>query len=88
LATCQPAVPAVPRPGVSMPAVTIRFEKMKADMRKGRRTGSPVSEPCCQYCSPFVVKDGWVDEPGCNVLSIVFFAVHSSGVISASLPFL
>jgi hypothetical protein len=43
LATCQPAVPAVPRPGVSMPAVTTRFEKMKADMRKGRRTGSPVS---------------------------------------------
>jgi len=30
-------------PGVSIPAVTTKLEKMKADMRKGRRTGSPVS---------------------------------------------
>jgi Cu/Ag efflux protein CusF len=31
------------RPGVSMPAVTMRFEMTKHDMRKGRKTGSPVS---------------------------------------------
>lgn len=30
-------------PGVSIPAVTIRFEIIKDDMRKGRKTGSPVS---------------------------------------------
>jgi len=29
-----------------------------------------------------------MDGPGCSVLSIVFLAVHNSGVISASLPFL
>jgi hypothetical protein len=43
LATCQPAVPAMPMPGVSIPAVTTKLEKMKADMRKGNSTGSPVS---------------------------------------------
>ena len=32
-----------PIPGVNIPAVTIRFEKTKHDMRKGRKTGSPVS---------------------------------------------
>lgn len=31
------------RPGVSMPAVTTRLEITKHDMRKGRKTGSPVS---------------------------------------------
>ena len=30
--------------GVSMPAVTIRLEMTKHDMRKGRNTGWPVSE--------------------------------------------
>lgn len=40
---CQPRVPIVDRFGVSIPAVTTRFDKTKADMRKGRKTGSPVS---------------------------------------------
>ena len=31
------------RPGVSIPAVTTRLEITKQDMRKGRKTGSPVS---------------------------------------------
>ena len=31
------------RPGVSMPAVTTRLEITKQDMRKGKKTGSPVS---------------------------------------------
>lgn len=31
------------RPGVSIPAVTTRLERTKQDMRKGRRTGLPVS---------------------------------------------
>ena len=31
------------RPGVSMPAVTIRLEMTKHDIRNGRNTGSPVS---------------------------------------------
>ena len=33
-----------PRPGVSIPAVTTRLERTKHDMRKGRNTGSPVSD--------------------------------------------
>ena len=49
LATCQPAVPAMPMPGVSIPAVTTKLEKMKADMRKGKRTGSPVSALFSQH---------------------------------------
>lgn len=32
------------RLGVSMPAVTMRFEIMKLDMRNGRKTGWPVSD--------------------------------------------
>lgn len=40
---CQPRVPAVERFGVSMPAVTTRLDMTKQDMRKGRKTGSPVS---------------------------------------------
>lgn len=31
------------RPGVSIPAVTIRLEMTKHDIRNGRNTGSPVS---------------------------------------------
>ena len=44
LAHCQPMVPAVPRPGWSMPRVTTRFVMTKDDIRKGRKTGSPVSK--------------------------------------------
>lgn len=40
---CQRRVPVMPRPGVSMPAVTIRLEMTKQDIRKGRKTGWPVS---------------------------------------------
>ena len=40
---CHASVPAVPRLGVSMPAVTTRLERTKEDMRKGRKTGLPVS---------------------------------------------
>lgn len=32
------------KPGESMPAVTTRFEMTKQDMRKGRKTGWPVSD--------------------------------------------
>jgi hypothetical protein len=32
-----------PRPGVSIPAVTTKLVKTKLDMRKGRKTGLPVS---------------------------------------------
>lgn len=32
-----------PSPGVSIPAVTTRFDKTKQDIRKGRKTGCPVS---------------------------------------------
>ena len=31
------------RPGVSIPAVTTRLDMTKQDMRKGRKTGCPVS---------------------------------------------
>ena len=58
---CQNRVPRVLRLGVSMPAVTTRLEMTKQDMRKGRKTGWPVS--------------GW------RVLSTIFLARHSSGVM-------
>lgn len=44
-----------PRPGVSMPAVTIRFDRTKEDIRKGSITGSPVSARC-QYFPPTLSK--------------------------------
>ena len=40
---CQPSVPIVERFGVSMPPVTTKLEMTKEDMRKGRKTDSPVS---------------------------------------------
>ena len=43
LVICHPSVPYVERFGVSMPAVTTRLEMTKHDMRKGKKTGSPVS---------------------------------------------
>ena len=43
LVICHRIVPRVVRFGESIPAVTIRFEITKQDMRKGRRTGWPVS---------------------------------------------
>jgi len=43
LVICHARVPVVERLGVSMPAVTTKLESTKADMRKGRRTGRPVS---------------------------------------------
>lgn len=70
------------RPGVSMPAVTTRLDRTKQDMRKGRRTGSPVSEnsgvsPC--HAPPHTHA---IYIPGCSVESTIFLACHSSGVIS------
>jgi hypothetical protein len=50
---CQRRVPVVRRPGVSMPAVTMRLQITKQDMRKGRKTGWPVSV----YLS--AVSPGW-----------------------------
>lgn len=46
LATCHATVPPVCSPGWSMPAVTMRLVMTKHDMRKGRKTGSPVSAQC------------------------------------------
>jgi hypothetical protein len=59
LVICHPRVPAVyvcsamrirpvcarltPSPGVSMPAVTTKFDKTKHDMRNGKKTGWPLS---------------------------------------------
>jgi hypothetical protein len=40
---CHANVPLHPRFGVSMPAVTTRLEITKHDIRKGRKTGRPVS---------------------------------------------
>lgn len=52
LVICQRSVPVVWRPGVSIPAVTMRLEMTKQDMRKGRKTGCPVSNPSA-------VEDGY-----------------------------
>lgn len=68
-----------------MPAVTTRFDRTKQDMRKGRRTGSPVSVK-----SPSQIRLGQSvragDVPGCKVESIIFFASHNSGVMEGILP--
>lgn len=74
-----------PRPGVSMPAVTTKLERTKQDMRKGRKTGCPVS---CRYQR--IVSNLLYDSavPGCSVESIVFFASHSSGDMSRIFPVL
>jgi hypothetical protein len=99
--TCHPSVPAVyygqhiasthialrtERPGVSMPAVTTRFVRTKHDMRKGSRTGSPVSSvpsaTCSHYAIAIVVVPGWIVE------SMIFFAFHNSGVIFGIFPVL
>lgn len=43
LATCHPTTPNVLSPGWSIPAVTTRLDRTKEDIRKGSKTGSPVS---------------------------------------------
>ena len=68
-----------------MPPVTTRFDSTKADILKGSITGSPVSIdhqrlPKSLTACPIV--------PGCIVESIIFFAFHSSGVISRICPVL
>jgi hypothetical protein len=73
------------RLGVSMPPVTIKLDSTKADMRKGRRTGSPVS---CLLSACYSLPSRPMRVPGCIVESITFFALHSSGVISWILPVL
>ena len=65
-----------------MPAVTIRLEMTKQDMRKGRKTGWPVSEQSTDEeghtgCS---VLPGWI------VASTIFFALHISGVMAVACP--
>jgi hypothetical protein len=40
-----------PKPGVSMPAVTTKFDNTKHDIRNGRNTGSPVSVKQLAYSS-------------------------------------
>lgn len=71
-----------PNPGVSIPAVTTKFDKTKHDMRKGRKTGVPVSGsmslPFGTFADPHI--------PGCNVESTIFLAFHNSGVISRIFP--
>lgn len=56
LATCHAMMPGVWRPGWSMPAVTMRLVMTNEDMRKGRKTGSPVSGPV--LASSFSTKGG------------------------------
>lgn len=67
---------------MSMPAVTMRLEMTKQDIRKGRKTGWPVSELS-------IVEDGHKAVaflPGCSVESTIFFALHISGVIEVTSP--
>lgn len=71
-----------PNPGVSIPAVTTRFDKTKQDIRKGRKTGSPLSSNMSLAFGTF----GDSHVPGCNVESTIFFAFHNSGVISRIFP--
>ena len=84
LAICQATVPVVVRLGVSIPAVTTKFDMTKHDIRKGRKTGSPVSGPRSQHLNLEEVKEKLI--PGWSVESTTFLAVHSSGVICWSLP--
>lgn len=72
-----------PNPGVSIPAVTTKFERTKHDMRSGRKTGCPVSGRSLKMARELgFVQNG----PGCRVESTIFFACHSSGVIDLSCP--
>lgn len=71
-----------------MPAVTTRLERTNEDIRKGRKTGFPVSEIAIhnQFLYPFIFEV--IDVPGCSVESTICFARHSSGDISFVSPFL
>jgi hypothetical protein len=71
-----------PSPGVSIPAVTIKLDSTKHDIRNGRKTGSPVSANS-QYIS--LTLSQWCI-PGCRVESTIFFAFHNSSFISATFP--
>lgn len=61
-------------------------------MRKGRRTGSPVSvDLVSRHGSRPCPSPPWYSEsslPGCRVESTIFFACHISGVISLTWPVL
>lgn len=48
--------------GVSMPAVTTRFEMTKHDIRNGRKTGSPVS---CMFVSSRFPSSP-IQQPDCD----------------------
>ena len=80
---CQRRVPDVPRLGVSMPAVTMRLEMTKQDMRKGRKTGWPVSVQLAGI-SPRSGADGRLAEADQDVMlsprpsSLSIFRMSSS----------
>jgi hypothetical protein len=69
-----------------MPPVTIRLDSTKADILKGKTTGSPVSGVHQRTLSSLVLTQ--MSVPGCIVESMIFFAFHSSGVMSRRLPVL
>lgn len=64
LVICQRSVPVVLRFGVNMPAVTIKLLMTKQDMRKGRKTGWPVSVHLSAECPRM---DGKILEPNQGV---------------------
>jgi hypothetical protein len=60
----------------------MRLDITKQDIRKGRKTGCPVSAQI-SLASKSVLTDA---VPGCSVESITFFACHISGVIDLISP--
>jgi hypothetical protein len=84
---------------VSIPAVTTKLDSTKQDMRKGKRTGLPVSisklsvrnaafHPMGRNLAPIADVSRAVLVPGCNVESTIFLACQSSGVMLLISPFL
>lgn len=79
-----------------MPAVTTKLDSTKHDMRKGKRTGLPVSvselsvSSACVFHPDdrIVVFSCCALVPGCSVESTIFLACHSSGVMLLISPFL
>jgi hypothetical protein len=71
--------------GVSIPAVTTRFEMTKHDIRNGRKTGCPVSE---LGQLEFFLSYRSAHRPGCRVESTIFLAFHISGVMTFASPIL
>ena len=68
-----------------MPAETTRLAMTKQDMRKGRKTGSPVSRRVVSSLQESLLRMK-IKVPGCSVESTIFFAFHNCSFMCATVP--